>query len=82
MDNSHPSLTFLLGGTLAFNKLHIDNGEWRHLKEQLYGSSESSVPYILGLAQLLTKSMPIISSSMDLLFDRFSKTPNVTKSVE
>ncbi len=74
--------TFLLGGTLAFNELHIDDGERRHLKEQLYGSSGSSVPYILSLAQFLTESMPIISSSMELLFDRFSKTPNVTRSVD
>ena len=74
--------TFLLGGTLAFNELQIDEGERRHLKEQLYGSSGSSVPYILGLAQFLTKSIPIISSSMELLFDRFSKTSIVTESVD
>jgi len=36
---------------------------------------------MLGLAEFLTKSMPIISSSMELLFDRFSKTPIVTESV-
>jgi len=37
---------------------------------------------MLGLAEFLTKSMPIISSSMELLFDRFSKTPIVTESVD
>jgi len=74
--------TFLFGGTLAFNELQIDDGERRRLKEQLYSSSGSSVPYILGLAESLTKSMPIISSSMELLFERFSKTSIVTESVE
>jgi len=66
--------TFFLGGTLAFNELNIDDGERRRLKEQLYSSSGSSVPYMLGLEEFLTKSMLIISSSMELLFDRISKT--------
>ena len=37
---------------------------------------------MLGLAEFLSKSMPIISSSMELLFDRFSKTLIVTESVD
>ena len=74
--------TFLLGGTLTFNELQIDDGERGRLKEQLYSSSGSSVPYMLGLAEFLTKSMSIISSSMELLFDRFSKTSIVTESVD
>jgi len=37
---------------------------------------------MLGLAEFLTKSMPIISSSIELLFDRFSKTYIVTESVD
>ena len=37
---------------------------------------------MLGLAEFLTKSIPIISSSMELLFERFSKTPIVIKSVD
>ncbi|OUM60033.1 hypothetical protein PIROE2DRAFT_14288 [Piromyces sp. E2] len=40
------------------------------------------VPYMDGLAAFLTKTIPIISSSMKLLFDRFSKTPNVIKSAD
>ncbi|OUM70529.1 hypothetical protein PIROE2DRAFT_1408, partial [Piromyces sp. E2] len=63
--------TFLLGGTLAFNELQIDKAEQRHLNEQLYSSSGSHVPYMEGLAAFLTKTIPIISSSMKLLFDRF-----------
>ena len=73
---------FLLGGTLAFNELQIDDGERRRLKEQLYSSSGSSVPYILGLAKFHTKSMPIINSSMELFFYRFNKTSIVTESVD
>jgi len=74
--------TFLLGGTLAFNELQIDKAEQRHLNEQLYCSSGSHVPYMEGLAAFLTKITPIISSSIKLLFDRFSKTPTVIKSAD
>jgi len=72
-------MTFLLSGTLAFNELQIDRSEQKLLEELLYSPLlEFSVPYMLGLAEFLTKSMPIISSSMELLFDRFSKTPIIT----
>ena len=74
--------TFLLGGTIAFNELRIDEAGQRQLNEQLYSSSGSHVPYVEGLAAFLTKTIPIISSSMKLLFDRFSKTPNVIKSAD
>jgi len=75
--------TFLLGGTLAFNELQIDRSEQKLLEELLYSPPlESSVPYMLDLAEFRTKSIPIISSSMELLFDRFSKTPIVTESVD
>ena len=36
----------------------------------------------MGLAEFLTWAIPIISSSIELLFDRFSKIPNLTKSVD
>ena len=42
----------------------------------------SHVPYKEGLAAFLTKIIPIISSSMKLLFDRFNKTPTVIKSAD
>ena len=72
---------FLLGGTLAFNELHIDDGERRHLTELLIKSSaESSVPYLVGLADFLTKSIPVISSSFKLLFDKYCKI--TTRSVD
>ena len=74
--------SFLLGGTLAFNELHIDSGERRRLNGLLYNTSESSVPYMFRLAEYLTNTIPIISSSMELLFGRFSKTSIVIKSVD
>ncbi|OUM65190.1 hypothetical protein PIROE2DRAFT_7820 [Piromyces sp. E2] len=60
--------------TTSFNELQIDKAEQRHLNEQLYNSS--------GLATFLTITIPILSSTMKLLFDRFSKTPNVIKSAD
>ncbi|OUM65571.1 hypothetical protein PIROE2DRAFT_7413 [Piromyces sp. E2] len=75
-----PVLTQYRTTSLAFNELQIDKAEQRHLHEQLYSSSGSHVPYMEGLAAFLTKTIPIISSSMKLLYDRFSKTPNEIKS--
>jgi len=37
---------------------------------------------MFGLAEFLIKSMSIINSSMELLFDRFSNTPFVNKNVD
>jgi len=37
---------------------------------------------IVGLAEFLTSAIPIISSSFELLFDRHSKIPNLTKRVD
>jgi len=74
---------FLLGGTLALNELHFDSGEQRQLNELLFkGSSESPVPKIVGLTKFLTSAIPIISSSFELLFDKNSKLPNLTKSID
>jgi hypothetical protein len=74
---------FLLGGTLPLNELHFDSGEQRQLSELLFkGSSESPVPKIVGLAEFLTSAIPIISSSFELLFDRYSKISNLTESVD
>jgi len=73
----------ILGGTLALNELHFDSGEQRQLNELLFkDSSESPVPKIVGLTEFLTSAIPIISSSFELLFDRYSKLPNLTKSVD
>jgi len=67
---------------LALNELHFERegGEQRQLNELLFkGSSESFVPKIMGLAEFLTSAIPIISSSFELLFDRYCKIPNLTK---
>jgi len=80
---NHFILMFLLGGTLALNELHIDSGEQRQLfKLLIEGVSESSVPYIVGFAEFLTNTIPIISSSFELLFDKYCKIPITTRSVD
>ena len=74
---------FLLGGTLVLNELHFDSGKQRQLNELLFkGSSESPVPKIVGLAEFLTSAIPFISSSFELLFDRYCKIPNLSKRVD
>ena len=80
----HYIYLFLLGGTLALNELHFDRREQRQLNELLFkGSSLSPVPKIVGLAEFLTSdAIPIISSSFELLFDRYCKISNLTKSVD
>ena len=71
---------FLLGGTLALNELHFDSGEQRQLNELVFkGSSGSPVPKIVGLAEFLTSAIPIISSSFELLFDRYCKISNLNQ---
>jgi len=55
----------------------------RQLSELLFkGSSESPIPKIVGLAEFLTSTIPIISSSFELLFDKYCKISNLTKSVD
>jgi len=79
---NHYIYLFLLGGTLVLNELHFDSGEKRQLNELLFkGSSESHVPKIVGLAEFLTRAIPIISSSFEQLYDRYCKIPNLSKSV-
>ena len=69
--------------TLVLNELHFDSGEQRQLNELLFkGSSESPIPKIVGLAEFLTRAIPIISSSFKILFDRYCKISNLSKSVD
>ena len=64
-------------------EIHFDSGEQKQLNKLLFkGSSESLVknsakPTIFG-----TSAIPIISSSFELLFDRYCKIPNLSKSVD
>ena len=76
---------FPLGKTLVLNELYFDSGELRQLNELLFKGSSASgspVPKIVGLAEFLSRAIPIISSSFELLFDRHCKIPNLTKSVD
>jgi len=67
----------------ALDELQFDTGEQRHLHEKLLNSSQgSTVPYIVGLAEYLAKAIPIISSSLELLFDRYSINTSNTKSAD
>jgi len=63
---------------------HSILGERGHLSEQPLKSSQgsrSSVSYIVGLAKYLTNTIPIINSSLELLFERFSKKKKKTLSL-
>jgi len=74
---------FFLGGTLTLNELHFNKGEQRQLNELHFkGSSESPVPKIVDLTEFLTSAITIIKNSFEILFDRYSKIPNLTKSVD
>jgi len=61
---------FLLGGISALDELQFDTVEGRHLSEQfISGSQGFPFSYIFDLAHYLAKTIPIISSSLELLFD-------------
>ena len=59
--------TFLLGGTLALEELQFNIGEQKYLNELLLKSSESKVSYIVSLADYLTSTILVVSSSLELL---------------
>ncbi|KAG4088551.1 ribosomal protein S17-domain-containing protein [Neocallimastix lanati (nom. inval.)] len=62
------------GGISALDELHFDIGEQRYLSEQFLNSSQGlTVQYIVGFARYLTKTILIVSTSLELLFDLFSK---------
>ncbi|ORX79084.1 hypothetical protein BCR32DRAFT_281732 [Anaeromyces robustus] len=62
---------FLLGGTSALEKLYFDKGKRKYLIKQLYKClKELPVPYFVGLIEYLTKTVPVICSFLELLFDR------------
>ncbi|KAG4101829.1 hypothetical protein H8356DRAFT_1332174 [Neocallimastix lanati (nom. inval.)] len=58
-------------------------GERGHLSEQILKSSQgSTVSCIVGLAEYLANTIPIISSSLESLFERYSKNTFITKKIE
>jgi len=69
---------FLLGGIKkAFTELNVDENERGRLTDLLLSkSAESPVPYIVGLAEYLTLTIPFISSSFKLLMDRYNDQTN------
>ncbi|KAG4085845.1 hypothetical protein H8356DRAFT_1357007 [Neocallimastix lanati (nom. inval.)] len=67
---------FHFGGISALDELQFDTGETGTLN----CSQGSSVPYMVGLAEYFANALPIISSSLELLFERFSKkTPSLPR---
>eukprot|EP00833_Pecoramyces_ruminatium_P010953 jgi/Orpsp1_1/1184985/evm.model.c7180000091845.2 len=52
-------LSALLGGRSIYKKLKLENGEQRQLVDKIFQSStESTVPYFVGIAEFLTNIMP------------------------
>jgi hypothetical protein len=60
---------FILDGTLALDGLQFNTEKQRHLKELLLKNYESNVPYIVSHADYLTRTISVVSSSLELLFD-------------
>ena len=75
-------LNFLLGGNLALDRFDLNVGERRNMVGHLLGPTDSTSPYMLGLAAFLTYVIPVISSSFKLLFNLYSIGPTVVKSVD
>jgi hypothetical protein len=48
-------------------------GEQKYLKELLLKSPGSNVPYIVSLTDYLNSPVPVVNSSLELLFDWNSK---------
>jgi hypothetical protein len=64
-------------------QLQFDTRKRWHLNEKLLKSSQgSTVPYIVGLAEYLANTIPIIRSSLELHFERFSKNTFIIKSAD
>ena len=54
-----------------------------YISEQLLKYSQgSTIPYIVGLTEYPVNTIPIISSSLELLFERFSKSTFISKSAD
>jgi len=57
---------FLLGETLVLDDLQFNTGKPRQL---LLKSSGSNAPYTVFLVDYLTSTIPVVSRSLELLFD-------------
>jgi len=74
---------FLLGGISALDDLQFNKEDLRYLSEQLLNNSKGfNIPYIVVLKNYLAKIIPNISSSLELLFEQFSKKSFSTKSAD
>jgi len=60
-------LNTLLGGRSIYEKIKLNDGEQRQLVDNIFkqSSTSSTVPYFVGIAEFLTKVIPLI---VDLLY--------------
>ncbi|KAG4094813.1 hypothetical protein H8356DRAFT_1427682 [Neocallimastix lanati (nom. inval.)] len=67
---------FFLGGPLVLDEVQLITGEQRYLKElflKKIKSSRSNVPYVISHADYLISPIPVVNSSLELLFDWYTK---------
>eukprot|EP00833_Pecoramyces_ruminatium_P008860 jgi/Orpsp1_1/1182892/evm.model.c7180000083093.1 len=66
-----------------YKKLKLENGEQRQLVDKIFQSStESTVPYFVGIAEFLTNIMPFVCQSFKLMMEWYNIRPTVAKSVD
>eukprot|EP00833_Pecoramyces_ruminatium_P010910 jgi/Orpsp1_1/1184942/evm.model.c7180000091668.1 len=66
-----------------YEKLKLENGEQRQLVDKIFQSStESTVPYFVGIAEFLTNIMPFVCQSFKLMMEWYNIRPTVAKSVD
>jgi hypothetical protein len=74
-------LIYIFLCSLALDELQSNFWEQRHLEELLLKGSGSNVPYIVKLEDFLFSTIPVVSSSFELLFDWYRKKPLTIKEI-
>jgi len=63
-----------------YKKLKLENGEQRQLVDKIFQSStESTVPYFVGIAEFLTNIMPFVCQSFKLMMEWYNIRPTFDK---
>ena len=76
-------LRALLGGRSIYEKIKLNDGEQRQLVDNIFKQSSTSsiVPYFVGIAEFLTKVIPLICRSFSLM-KWYSVESTIVKSVD
>ena len=76
-------LSALLGGRSIYEKIKLNDGEQRQLVDNIFKQSSTSsiVPYFVGIAEFLTKVIPLICRSFSLM-KWYSVESTIVKSVD